>query len=224
MLRGVVVYGHRAGHQDLLEKRFFQERIPLISHSIVDFSWRRRMLESRDIALAYPEDTLIFLDAWDTLFLGSREELEALPLDEGITFAAQKFCWPDHTREAEYDAIQPRDVGPWRFINSNPMVGKGWMIGGAIEWGWQRFPIKTNTNSCEEYDVDERFLTNLYLSEARERWNIKLDTRCELNQMFLASVPGDLWMENGRITNLVHKTKPVFVHFNGHTNVPEGLL
>lgn len=228
MIRGVVVYGHRAGIQDRLEKTFFQSRIPLISHSIVDFSWRRRMIESRDIALAHPEDYLIFLDAWDTMLLGGRDDLEeyAEKHKDSVTFAAQKFCWPDKTREPEYDAIQPEGIGPWRFINSNPMAGKGWRVGAAIEWGWQRFPIQTNTNSCEEYDVDERFLTNLYLSEARERFKIRLDTRCELNQTFLASIPGELWWDHkqARIINKVHNTKPIFIHFNGHTNVPEEML
>jgi hypothetical protein len=224
-LMGVVIYSHRSGLQDRLEQRFVEEEIPLLSVTLPKFSWRRRTLLSADIAMRYPEHTLIFLDAWDTMMLGSREELETLPLDEGVTFAAQKFCWPDHTQSSQYDEIQDFEtIGPWRFINSNPMAGLGRNIAAAIEWGWERFPIKTNTNSTEEYDVDERFLANLYLSEAREKFNIKLDNRCELNQMFLASVPHDLWLEDGRITNLIHRTKPIFVHFNGRSKPPEALL
>jgi hypothetical protein len=200
-----------------------EEKIPLIQHSIVDFSWRRRIIESMVISSMYLNDTLIFLDAWDVMFLGTKKDLLALNLHEGVTFAAQKTCWPDKTREPEYDAIQD-NPGPWRFINSNPMAGLGKNIYSALEYGWLRHPIKTNTNSVEEYDVDERFLTNLYLSEAREKFNIKLDTRCELNQTYLASVPGDLWYESGRITNMIHKTKPVFVHFNGRSEPPGILL
>lgn len=223
MIRGVLVYGQRGGLQDRLEQKFFEEKIPLIQHSIVDFSWRRRILESIQIAHRYPDDILIFLDAWDVMFLGSKKELEALPLSEGVTFAAQKTCWPDRTREPEYDAIQ-NNPGPWRFINSNPMAGLGRNIYDALTWGWTRFPIKTNTNSVEEYDVDERFLTNLYLSGAREKFGIRLDTRCELNQTYLASIPGDLFCEGGRLINMIHKTKPIFVHFNGRVQPPEILL
>jgi hypothetical protein len=222
MIKVVMVYGQRGGLQDKLEAKLVKERIPVIQHSIVDFSWRRRMLESVKIAWDNPEHLLLFLDAWDVMMLGSRDELEALApeLEDGVTFAAQKTCWPDHTREKEY----PKANSPWRFINSNPMAGLGRNIATALEWGWARWPIKTNTNSVEEYDVDERFLTNLYLSEGRERFNIKLDTECRLNQTYLASVPGDLWMADGRITNLIHGTKPIFVHFNGRSEPPEALL
>lgn len=223
-LMAVVIYSTRGGVQDKLEAKLASEKIPLLSLTIPDFSWRRRTMASMRIAHHYRDNTLIFLDAWDTLMLGTREELEALPLDEGVTFAAQKFCWPDDTQEPQYKAIQPEDVGPWRFINSNPMAGLGSSISEALEWGWGKFPIKTNTNLCEAYDVDERFLANLYLSEAREKFNIKLDTRCELNQTYLASIPGDLWLENDRVTNLIHKTKPIFFHANGRTNIPEELL
>ena len=223
-LMAVVIYSIRGGVQDKLEAKLVSEKIPLLSLTIPDFSWRRRTMASMRIAHHYRDNTLIFLDAWDTLMLGTREELEALPLDEGVTFAAQKFCWPDDTQEPQYKAIQPEDVGPWRFINSNPMAGLGSSISEALEWGWGKFPIKTNTNLCEAYDVDERFLANLYLSEAREKFNIKLDTHCELNQTYLASIPGDLWLENDRVTNLIHKTKPIFFHANGRTNIPEELL
>lgn len=74
--------------------------------------------------------------------------------------------------------------------------------------------------------MDERFLTNLYLSEAREKYGIRLDTHCRLNQTFLASVPDELWLDvqDKRITNKIHDTKPVFVHFNGRTRIPDGLL
>jgi len=235
MIRGVLVYGERGGLQDRLEKRFYEERIPLIQHTIVDFSWKRRLEATMEIADFYSQDTLIFLDAWDTMFLGDSMELHGLHLDDGVTFAAQKFCWPDKSREDEYDDIQglcrfkgapviPDGIGPWRFLCSNPMAGLGQRIADALYWGWSRFPMKTNTNSTEEYDVDERFHTNLYLSEARKMFNIKLDTQCRMNQNFLASVPGDLWLEDGRITNVIHGTKPVFVHFNGRSEVPEELL
>jgi len=223
-LMGVVIYSTRGGLQDRLEAKFASERIPFLSYTIPDFSWRRRTMASMDIASHYPDRTLIFLDAWDVLFLGGRDELKALPLDQGITFAAQKFCWPDAKQQPQYDAIQPEDVGPWRFINSNPMVGLGSTIKECLSWGWERFPIKTNTNLCDEHDVDERFLANLYLSEARDMFGMKIDTRCELNQTYLASIPKDLWLEDGRITNKIHNTKPIFVHFNGRTNPPEGLL
>ena len=219
-LLAVMIYSNRGGQQNRLERQLADQKIPLLQYTIPDFSWRRRTLASLDIARNYPDRVLLFLDAWDTLLLGTREEIEALPLDEGVTFAAQKFCWPDEAREPEY----PKHNSPWRFINSNPMVGRGESIAAALSWGWERFPLTGDTNSCEDYDVDERFLTNLYLSEARCKFNIKLDTKCELNQIFLASVPGDLWLENGRLFNMIHGTCPIFVHFNGHTNIPEGLL
>ena len=228
MIKAVMIYGFRNGMQDRLERKLFDQEIPVISHSIQKFGWKARVLESLKIAKDNPDDILIFLDAWDMLMLGTRQELETLSLDEGITFAAQKFCYPHENRKPEYDAIQPKDVGQWRFINSNPMAGLGRNIAAAIEWGWERFPIKYNTNVTHMYfdNIDERFLTDLYLSEARDKFNIKLDTRCQLNQIFLASIEGDLWLDAGkrRVFNVPHETYPVFIHFNGHSNPPEALL
>lgn len=223
-LMAVVIYNNRGGIQNKLEEQLTAEKIPLLSFTIHPFSWRLRTIATMEIASRYPDHTLIFLDAWDTLFPGNREELELLPIDEGVTFAAQKFCWPDDTRQAEYEAFQPKDIGPWRYINSNPMAGRGEEIWAALKWGWQQWPIKTNTNSTVEYDVDERFLTHLYLSEGRDKFNIKLDTKCELNHTFLASVPGDLYLNEGRIINLIHGTFPQFFHANGRSDIPGGLL
>jgi len=222
-MMGVVIYSQRGGLQDRLEQRFYEERIPFLSQAIVDFSWKRRIDESIEIALCHPDTFLIFLDAWDTMFLGTRKEIEAISLTDYVTFAAQKYCWPDETRKTEYDAIQ-ENPGPWRYINSNPMAGKGWMIASALLYGRNHFPLAHHTNDVTKYDVDERLLTSLYLSEARERYNIRLDTNCELNQTFLGSHPGELWLEDGRVRNTIHNTKPVFVHFNGRTNPPEALL
>jgi len=222
-IMGVVIYSQRGGFQDRLESKFYDERIPFLSKAIIDFSWKRRIDESIDIGLRYPDHFLIFLDAWDTIFLGTRDEIEALDIKDYVTFAAQKYCWPDETRVDEYNAIQ-KNPGPWRYINSNPMAGMGWRIASALSYGRNLFPLKTHTNLCDQYDVDERLLTSLYLSEARESYNLRLDTRCELNQTFLASHPGELWLENGRVTNMIHNTRPIFVHFNGRTNPPQELL
>lgn len=225
-IMAVMIYSRRGGVQDRIESKLADEKIPLLQLTDPEFGWKKRVLHTIDIARAHPCTFLIFLDAWDMLMLGTKEELlEIKGITEGITFSAQKFCWPDGSRRAEYDAKQTEAErnSAWRFINSSPMVGMGHNIATALSWGWERFPMQWNTNSCEEYWVDERFFTDLYLKAPAEM-NIKIDTRCELNQNLLASVPYDLYMHRGRIYNLKHMTEPIFLHANGRTEIPPGLL
>ncbi len=224
-MMAVLLYSKRGGVLNQLELQFQREEIPVLSLTIPKFGWKARLLAWMDISSRYPDEFLMFIDPWDTLFLGTKEELLGLRhiWEHGVTFAAEKHCWPDKSRAPEYDAFQT-DPGPWRYLNSAPLVGWGKDIFEAINYGWERFPLATNTNIVEAYDVDERFLTNLYLSEAREKYNIKIDNRCELNQIFLDSWPDQLYLHGGRIYNCVWGTKPIFFHANGKTQIPPDLV
>jgi hypothetical protein len=222
-LIAVMVYSHKAGFQEQLERQLSEQEISFIGWQDHDFSWRRRLLLSRDIAKDCPGELLIFLDAWDTLLLGTKQEILDLHLEKGITFAAGKLCWPDFSRQEEYEKKDGHVKSPWRYINSNPMAGLGKNIAEAIDWGWKRFPLKEDTKLIQAQDVCERFLTDLYL-KAGKKFDIKLDTECRLNQLYRKSVPGDLYLQGNRIVNLVHRTQPIFLHANGRTVVPPELL
>ena len=222
-IKAVLIYSYRAGFQNQLEHQLMMQHIPIIDFVDPDFSWRRRMMMNMEIAAQNPDDLLVFLDAWDTLLLGTRQEIADLRLDKGVTFAAQKLCWPDFSLEGAYSKKSPRERSPWKYINSNPMAGLGKNVFKALDWGWKRFPLKTDTNLMSEPDVCEKFLAQLYL-KAPKKFDLKLDTECRLSQVFRKSLPGDLYLDDDRIINMVHRTKPIFLHANGRTVVPEELI
>ena len=223
-VKAVLIYSHKAGFQRQLESELKEAGIDLIGDEMFDFSWRRRMIRNKEIAKEFPDDLLIFLDAWDTLLLGTKQEILDLNLHEGVTFAAGKICWPDRDRESDYKRRNPYEKSPWRYINSNPMAGLGKNIYRAINWGWKKFPLKEDTVLIQAHDVCERFLTELYF-KAPGRFGLKLDTECRLAQLYRKSLPGDLYLtDDKRIVNMFHRTKPIFLHANGRTIVPDELI
>ena len=215
-VKAVLIYSHKACYQPQLERRFDEEGIPTIHYVDPGFSWIRRMEMTMKIAANNPDDLLIFPDAWDTFFLGTKEEILGLGLEDAITLPAGKMCWPDPSRASEY----PETKSEWKYINSNPLIGLGSRLSEALEWGWKRFPLRDD----QEYVFEERFLTDLYFSRARKRFNIKLDTECRVTQLYERSKPKELYLHEGRIINMFHRTKPIFLHANGRTIVPEELL
>ena len=218
----VLIYSHRSGYLPLLEYQLKQAGIE--QHHIVDpeFSWRRRIIFTRDAGRLFPNRLLVFPDAWDTVLLGTKSELIALGLETCVTLAGAKNCWPD-SREADYASKQGDGLSPWRYVNSNPLAGIGNALANIIDWGWERFPLKGDSRDIHEPagEVCERFWTNLYLDT---RFDIRIDSECRLSQSFISSVPGELKADNGRLHNLVTGSTPVFFHLNGNHLLPEGLV
>ena len=189
--------------------------IPYIAEFDPDFSLRRRQLWMSDVGWKYPNDTLIFVDGWDTVLLGSLREFEKLKLEDGILVAGSKDCWPDPERESEYGYIKR----PWGFVQNSPVAGLGKNSARAIDWGWQRLPILEDSKYMMSAG-DARFWTNLYLNSP---FGIKIDSECRLCQIFYDTVPGELYMANRRVTNLVWGTKPLFLHANVRSVIPPAL-
>lgn len=218
----VLIYSQRFGYLPLLEWQLKQADID--QKHIVDpeFSWRRRVLHTRDVARQYPEELLLFPDAWDTVMLGTRDEIYELGLDGEVMVAGAKNCWPDD-RIMDYAAKQNGITSPWRYVNSNPLFGLGKDIADAIDWGWERFPLMDDTKEItpKSGEVDERFWTSLYLDSPCP---VAIDTDCRLSQSFISTIPGELREKDGRIHNEITGSKPVFLHLNGNHLLPEGLI
>lgn len=218
----VLIYSHRFGYLPLLEWQLKQAGIDQKHIVDSDFSWRRRVLHTRDAARLYRDELLIFPDAWDTVLLGTKDEILTLELAGEITVAGAKNCWPDD-RAADYAAKQNGITSPWRYVNTNPLAGLGRDIAEAIDWGWARFPLMDDTREIEPKsgEVDERFWTSLYLDSPCP---VNIDSDCRLSQSFISTVPGELRAEGGRIYNEITGSKPVFFHLNGNHLLPEGLV
>lgn len=215
----VCIYSHKSGLQETLEAQLAAQGIEYLPVVEPSFSWKSRALRTLEVAKAHPDRLLLFLDAWDTIMLGTKAELMNLGLERGITFAASRLCWPDEKRYVDYNNRQAFQLmSPWRYLNSNPMTGLGSSIASAMEYGWQRWPIVGDSADTRvaDGDVCERFYTHLYLDTD---FDISLDTECRVSQIFLCSTPGDLAVANRRIYNTRTHSWPIFLHANGGVSV-----
>lgn len=221
----VTICDRKGGYQDELERRLAEESLDYLCVFIEPFSWRLRALKTLEIAREYPDRPLVFVDAWDTLLLGSKKELVAwFECHEGVMLAASKKCWPDVERYLDYNVKQAgQPMSAWRYVNSNPMAGLGRNIAAAMEWTWERDPVVGDSADTREPDgnVCERFYTTMYLESP---FAVEVDSRCVLNQIFLCSTPGDLFVAERRIHNLKTGSRPIWLHLNGRIQFPLELL
>ena len=221
----VYIYDVPGGYQGLMEKQLDKAGVERLPVEIPAFTWGNRIIRTMQIAEEYPDRVLFFLDAWDTLFLGQKSELETLWLDGLIIFASQKRCWPDPVEDKYNVWYEGKVSSRWRYLNSNPMVGLGASIAKVLRWGWERFPLPGHTNdTCDaEGNVCERFYTNLLFKTPKE-WGLRIDTHCEFGQTTTGNLPGELAFRDGRVTNLITNTQPPFLHLNGRMQFDVSLL
>lgn len=218
----VLIYTHKNELQPLFEEQLAAARLDVYHEVDPDFSWRRQMIHTMRIAGLFPNELLVFPDAWDTVLLGTKRELMDLNLHKGITVAGAKNCWPDITRAAEFRE-KAVTRSPWRYLNANPMAGLGKNIRDALEWGWHRFPLEGDSLVTKgNIQVPEHFLTRLYLEGPKE-FDIKIDSDCRMSQVTMSWFPEDYEIRGKRVYNRVTRSWPVFLHANGTHALPEGL-
>ena len=226
----VYIYGREGSpglYQQELSDQLDRADIRKLGVELPKFSWRLRILKTLEIARQYPDETLIFVDAWDTLFLGTQAEVQTFPYDDAITFAAGKVAYPDPLY-AEYALkTQNEFTTPWRYLNSNPMAGRGKLIADAIQWGLDKgygLPDDNADTQDKAGNVCERFYTKLYLESP---FKVRLDGKCELAQIFLCSTPGDIELVavgSRRIRNPRTESAPLFLHMNGGRRIDTRLF
>lgn len=222
----VLIYGHKSGYQTYLEQQLQHAGIERHDVVLSDFSWRRQLLATHAVASRFPDRLQLVIDAWDQVLLGTKEDLiehAQSALLGHVTLAGAKNCWPDD-RRADFLQRRGSEASPWQYINNSPLAGLGRDIAKAIEWGLLRFPMQTDSASVAEPsgDVPERFWTRLFL-EGPADLGMRIDTQCELNQIHLGVVEGDLMIRHGRVFNNVTGTWPIFLHLNGGGRLPYGL-
>jgi hypothetical protein len=153
----------------------------------------------------YPNDDLVFVDAYDTLFIGDPKELRELVASEPLVHSSCKECWPIKEREEHY----PEAPGPWKFLNSCGPAGKGSAILKALDYGMSHFPYP---HPPLDRDNDQRFWTDVYLSGFGS-----LDWDCRIWQDLHKLKQDEVGIRFGRLYNDVHKTFPNFIHASAGT-------
>jgi hypothetical protein len=161
-----------------------------------------------------PDTNLVFVDAYDTLFVGDADELDDIVSRKPLVHSSNKSCWPMPGREKWY----PKVPGPWKFLNSCGPAGTGSAIKTALSYGMSMFPYPMPDLSR---DNDQRFWTDVYLSGYGE-----LDWKCEIWQDLYMLRDDELATKDGRLLNQVHMTWPQFIHASAHTwhRIPKELL
>jgi hypothetical protein len=196
------------GYFRSLTRQVHSAGIDFLWKQLVPFSWRRLLLWELEVAQAYPQTTIVFVDSWDMLFLGTRDELVEVLSDQSLLFHSEKVCWPHSYKANSY----PAATSQWRFVNGTGPAGSADSISAAIEYGMSHFPLLGDGTGTFDVtiDNDQRFWTDVYLSGMG-----KLDTECRLSQSLVDAKNGDFTIRDGRLINNVTGTKPLFVHANG---------
>jgi len=170
----------------------------------------------------HPDDIVILQDAWDTVVLGTSEELlqkiSWLPPD-GILCGAERVCGPNHFLVGQMEALYPDGHTPWRYPNSGGLVATAdtmvSLLHGLIH-------DTQDGTVLDASDNDQVRLHDYLLAKAAggEKVPLYLDVDCSVFQCMYEEQPQwDVFLENGapRIANKLTGQRPVVAHGNGHT-------
>jgi len=172
------------------------------------FLWENRVKWQFSLALAHPTDHFVFTDAYDVLFVGTKDELADSVMPHDLIFTSDRMNddgdpWPRPRMRKFYDARR-KAKSPWRFLNGSGPIGTGESIAKAIRAGQElsEFP---------ENGTDQAFWTQVYLSG----WG-ELDQDCKISQALWNMKDGEFGVKDGRFLNLVTGSKPQFIHATGN--------
>ena len=144
---------------------------------------------------------IIFSDAFDVLFYGSKEEvLEKIP-DDYVLSAAEKNCYPD----PNIAAFIPGNT-PWRFFNGGLWCGTPENI---FKW----IDAIEHHPSYNPNILDQQFF-NWVLSQKYTNSFLHIDSYTNLFFCLYCGYP-ELEFQNGVPYNTFCRTHPNFIHANG---------
>jgi hypothetical protein len=141
---------------------------------------------------------IVFTDAWDVLFFGTKEELLA-KLPDFPMLGAERNCWPEPGIASNFNS-----GSPWRFCNAGMLAGCPKQI-----LQWIELALKT-----PDLDMMEQAWFN------RRRANQDLMFRLDVYTSLFYNVSydredGALQLRGGRLWNSTFDTFPQFFHFPG---------
>ena len=182
-------------------------------------AYERRLSELRQ--KLPPEQLVMLLDAWDTVILGSSEELVSkmsqLPPNT-ILGGAERVCGPNHFLVAQIEELYPDGHTPWRYPNSGGLVGPLQVMLELLhalvhDTGGAALPAEEN---------DQVRLHDFLIARAAQGRNFPLflDTDCRVFQCMYEEQPQ--WdsthlANKPRLRNRLTGETPIVAHGNGHT-------
>lgn len=144
---------------------------------------------------------IVFTDAWDVLFFGSKEELcwKIPPL----LISAERNCWPDESL-----AVSNTLRGPWKYPNPGMMCG------------YPDYIVRWLDHISDEETFDDRLdlMDQLWCNHCAYSTLgvIPLDSRATVFYVVSADKENmELTIRDGRPYNSRYRTFPSFFHFAG---------
>ena len=149
---------------------------------------------------------LFIVDAYDVFVLGTMTDaLNRIPDKDIVLFNAESQVWPYSEWKSEY----PITGSKWNYLN-----------GGAAFVAVDRFCRLFEENPISHTDNDQVNLARIFLDK-RDRYNMKLDTNCDVFQSIAFEDPDDFYYDHSdkKLTNLKTSTQPIVIHGNGGTDM-----
>lgn len=173
-----------------------------------------------------PHDTVMLMDAWDTVILGSAAELHMkmgrLPRDT-VLCGAERVCGPNHFLVGQIEALYPDGRTPWRYPNSGGLVASAEAMLRLL----QGLVHDTEDGATLEADDNDQVRLHDFLIARAARgapFPLALDLDCSVFQCMYEEQPQwDVVRDDRaappapRIANRLTGQLPVVAHGNGHT-------
>eukprot|EP00929_Paragymnodinium_shiwhaense_P061134 TRINITY_DN30529_c0_g1_i1.p1 TRINITY_DN30529_c0_g1~~TRINITY_DN30529_c0_g1_i1.p1 ORF type:complete len:437 (-),score=87.64 TRINITY_DN30529_c0_g1_i1:14-1324(-) len=178
----------------------------------------------------HKDDIVLLMDAWDTVILGTVDELMEKIADvppEVVLCGSERVCGPNHFLVGDMEALFPDGRTPWRYPNSGGLVGRAAAMAALFHGLVYEMP---NGQAIPADDNDQVRLHDFLIDRAAagNPFPFRLDTSCQIFQCMYEELPQ--WdivqdapdeksnaLERPRIVNKVTGQRPVVAHGNGHT-------
>jgi len=165
----------------------------------------------RYLATLEPMDIVCFVDAYDvTCFAPPVEILEKfLAFQADVVFSAETSCYPwSHVQK-----LYPITLSLYKYLNSGSYIGYAWALQKILSLDMSQSPC------------DQGYLTYYYLNyvhdtqRAKNAMTMLLDHECVLFQTAYAIPWSHFVVEKKRLHNVVMRTQPCFMHYNGNQHL-----
>jgi hypothetical protein len=194
-----------------------------------DWHWDKLVDYQYGVAIRSMGEPLIFVDLWDSLFVGDVDELETriTRLDK-CTVQASKVLWPSTSVDDRIKRMQANVKSPWKYVNGSFVAGMGFQIAKALEYGMKHYPIKPRDLAYHPHDYEHNDNNGRMWSEVFADGMCDIDSECHISQQLNRIEPGQLSFSagTGRINNTITGGKPHFLHASNDTwgFIPEFLI
>lgn len=196
---------HRAHLIDEYEEQLRHEHIDfhiepvVLEDGIGSMTMRWRVAYWQRMAEQFSKyDRIVFTDAWDVLFYGTKEALcSKIP---PLVMSAERNCWPDESLGCDIPGS-----GPWRYANPGMMAGYPHTISSWSKWAVSQI-------SSEWLDQMDQKCCN-YLLVNHYGTVPPLDSNTAI--FYVVSQDKEDGSLRHDLTNIRYGTSPQFFHFAG---------